>query len=154
MNPEQWFSSIRALADGDEPYLRALEAAAPFDAVAYAQQLDLHRLMPWVEPAVLSAAGRARLPAALVEAVATGSDTRRRRHDDVVQETLEVQDAKAFIIGSFPLSIELPTDLAARLTTVFLYDLGADYLKVAEELLRRLGFDDARRRVSEQLAVA
>ena len=32
-------------------------------------------------------------------------------------------------------------------------DLGADYLKVAEELLRRLGFDDARRRVSEQLAV-
>ncbi len=32
-------------------------------------------------------------------------------------------------------------------------DLGADYLKVAEELLRRLGFDDARRKVAEQLAV-
>ena len=33
-------------------------------------------------------------------------------------------------------------------------DLGADYLKVAEELLRRLGLDDARRKVAEQLAVA
>lgn len=94
MNPRSWLSSIRALADGDEPYLRALEAS-PFDPIAYAQQLELHRLMPWVEPAVLSAAGRARLPEALVQAVAKDADTRWRRHGDVVRETLEVQDAYA-----------------------------------------------------------
>jgi hypothetical protein len=95
MEPSQWLSSIRALADGDEPFLRALEAATPFDVAVYTQQLDLHRVMPWVEPAVLSAAGRARLPGALVEAVEAGADTRRRRHDDLVAETLEVQDVYA-----------------------------------------------------------
>ncbi len=43
-----------------------------------------------------------------------------------------------------------------RAISIFDYrpDLGTDYLKVAEELLRRLGLDDARRRVAEQLAVA
>ncbi|HEX5065436.1 MAG TPA: nucleotidyltransferase family protein [Myxococcota bacterium] len=95
MEASQWLPSVRALADGEEAYLRALEAAAPFDPVAYAQALDLHRLMPWVEPAVLCDAGRARLPAALVEAVAAGADTRQRRHDDLVRETLEVEDAYA-----------------------------------------------------------
>jgi zinc protease len=41
----------------------------------------------------------------------------------------ELTDAKALIIGGFPLSIEVPADLTSRLTTVFLYDLGDDYLK-------------------------
>jgi chromosome partitioning protein len=45
---------------------------------------------------------------------------------------------------------------AERAISIFEHrpDLGADYLKVAEELLRRLGLDDARRKVAEQLAVA
>ena len=45
---------------------------------------------------------------------------------------------------------------AERAISIFEHrpDLGTDYLKVAEELLRRLGLDDARRRVAEQLAVA
>ena len=44
---------------------------------------------------------------------------------------------------------------AERRVSIFEHrpDLGADYLKVAEELLGRLGLDDARRKVSEQLAV-
>jgi chromosome partitioning protein len=44
---------------------------------------------------------------------------------------------------------------AERAISIFEHrpDLGADYLKVAEELLRRLGLDDARRKVAEQLAV-
>ena len=43
---------------------------------------------------------------------------------------------------------------AERAISIFEHrpDLGADYLKVAEELLRRLGLDDARRKVAEQLA--
>lgn len=44
---------------------------------------------------------------------------------------------------------------AERAISIFEHrpDLGADYLKVAEELLRRLGLDDARRKIAEQLAV-
>jgi zinc protease len=41
----------------------------------------------------------------------------------------ELTEAKALIIGGFPLSIEVPADLTSRLNTVFLYDLGDDYLK-------------------------
>jgi zinc protease len=47
----------------------------------------------------------------------------------------ELQNAKSYIIGSFPLSIETPNDLANRLTTVFLYDLGDDYLKTFRDRL-------------------
>src|SRR5262249_8823350 len=34
----------------------------------------------------------------------------------------ELQNAKSYLIGNFPLSIEVPNSLANRLTTVFLYD--------------------------------
>jgi zinc protease len=47
----------------------------------------------------------------------------------------ELQDAKSFIIGSFPLNIEVPSDLATRLVTVFLFDLGDDYLKTYRDRL-------------------
>ena len=47
----------------------------------------------------------------------------------------ELQNAKSYLIGSFPLSIETPNDQANRLTTVFLYDLGDDYLKTFRDRL-------------------
>src|SRR5262249_51454471 len=47
----------------------------------------------------------------------------------------ELGNAKSYIIGSFPLSIEVPNDLANRLTTVFLYELGDDYLKTFRDRL-------------------
>jgi hypothetical protein len=64
-----------------------------FDGAAYAAWLGRHRLLPWVEPAVLGEAGRRRLPSPLVDAVAAGSQARHRRHAEVVAETFEVQDA-------------------------------------------------------------
>ena len=85
--------SVRALADGAEPFLSAIEGADGFDAAAFAELIERHRTMPWLEPAVLSAEGRRRLPVALVAAVEAGSERRRRRHDELVAETLEVQDA-------------------------------------------------------------
>ena len=47
----------------------------------------------------------------------------------------ELQDAKSFMIGSFPLNIEVPNDLATRLDTIFLYDLGDDYLQTYRDNL-------------------
>jgi zinc protease len=47
----------------------------------------------------------------------------------------ELRDAKTYIIGGFPLTIELPSDLATRLTTVFLYELGDDYLATYRDRL-------------------
>lgn len=47
----------------------------------------------------------------------------------------ELKDTQAFLIGSFPLSIETPADLAARLTNVAFYELGDDYLNTYRDKL-------------------
>jgi zinc protease len=66
---------------------------------------------------------------------------------------LELKDAKSFLIGSFPLSIEVPNDLAGRLTTVFLYDLGDDYLKTYRDRLAEVSAGDVLRAAKEKISL-
>jgi zinc protease len=65
----------------------------------------------------------------------------------------ELQNAKSFLIGSFPLSIEIPDDLARRLTTVFLYELGDDYLKTYRDRLAGVSASDVLRIAKEKISV-
>jgi zinc protease len=64
----------------------------------------------------------------------------------------ELEHAKSYIIGSFPLSIEVPNDLADRLTTVFLYDLGDDYLKTFRDRLAAITAPDVLRVAKEKIS--
>jgi zinc protease len=64
----------------------------------------------------------------------------------------ELQDAKSFIIGSFPLNIEVPSDLASRLVTVFLFDLGDDYLKTYRDRLAEISEADVKRAAAERIS--
>ena len=64
----------------------------------------------------------------------------------------ELQNAKSFLIGSFPLSIEVPNDLGSRLTTVFLYDLGDDYLKTYRDRLSMVSAADVLRAAKERIS--
>jgi zinc protease len=64
----------------------------------------------------------------------------------------ELQNAKSYMIGSFPLSIEVPNDLATRLTTVFLYDLGDDYLKTYRDKLAAVSAGDVLRVAKEKIS--
>ncbi len=64
----------------------------------------------------------------------------------------ELQNAKSFLVGSFPLSIEVPNDLATRLTTVFLYDLGDDYLKTYRDRLTTVSAADVLRVAKEKIS--
>jgi zinc protease len=64
----------------------------------------------------------------------------------------ELGNSKAFIIGSFPLSIELPTDQASRLTNVFLYDLGDNYLKTYRDRLAAVSAGDVLRVSKEKMS--
>jgi zinc protease len=64
----------------------------------------------------------------------------------------ELQDAKSFIIGSFPLNIEVPGDLATRLVTVFLYELGDDYLKTYRDRLAAIAEADVQRAAREKIS--
>jgi zinc protease len=70
-------------------------------------------------------------------------ETAKLRTDPVPPQ--ELQDAKSFIIGSFPLNIEVPSDLATRLVTVFLYNLGDDYLKTYRDRLAEVSEEDVQR---------
>jgi len=64
----------------------------------------------------------------------------------------ELQNAKSYLIGSFPLSIEVPNDLASRLTTVFLYDLGEDYLKTYRDKLADVSAGDVLRIAKDKIS--
>lgn len=64
----------------------------------------------------------------------------------------DLQDAKSFIIGSFPLNIEVPGDLATRLVTVFLYDLGDDYLRTYRDRLAAVSEADVQRSAKEKVS--
>jgi len=64
----------------------------------------------------------------------------------------ELTEAKTLIIGGFPLTIELPSDLGTRLTTVFLYDLGPDYLKTYRDRIAAVTAADVLRVSKERLS--
>ena len=64
----------------------------------------------------------------------------------------ELQNAKSYLIGTFPLSIEVPNSLANRLTTVFLYDLGDDYLKTFRDRLADVSAADVLRIAKEKIS--
>jgi zinc protease len=64
----------------------------------------------------------------------------------------ELKNAKSYIIGSFPLSIEVPADLANRLTTVFLYDLGDNYLKTFRDRLADVSGGDVLRVAKDKIS--
>ena len=64
----------------------------------------------------------------------------------------ELKNAKSYIIGSFPLTIEIPNDLANRLTTVFLYELGDDYLKTFRDRLANVSASDVFRVAKEKIS--
>jgi zinc protease len=87
------------------------------------------------------------------------TDTRTEKTNEALQVTLDViqklrggsvpdqelKDAKAFLIGSFPLSIEVPNDLATRLTTIFLYQLGDSYLDTFRDRIAAVSTGDVQR---------
>jgi zinc protease len=64
----------------------------------------------------------------------------------------ELDNAKSYLVGSFPLSIEVPNDLANRLTTVFLYDLGDNYLKTFRDRLGEVRAADVLRVAKEKIS--
>ena len=66
----------------------------------------------------------------------------------------ELKNAKNFIIGSFPLSIEVPNDLVTRLTTIYLYELGDNYLDTFRDKIAAVSSADIERVSKDKLATA
>ena len=64
----------------------------------------------------------------------------------------ELSNAKSYLIGSFPLNIEVPNNLANRLTTVFLYELGDNYLKTFRDRLADVTAADVLRVATDKIS--
>ena len=73
----------------------------------------------------------------------------RIREERVPEDELEA--VKAFVIGSFPLTIETPNDLAGRLANIAVFDLGDDYLTTYRDKLAAITSDDVARVARERI---
>ena len=62
----------------------------------------------------------------------------------------ELADAKAYLIGSYPLRFDTSGDIADQLLAIQLEDLGIDYVKNRNDLIAAVTIDDIRR-VSKRL---
>jgi zinc protease len=67
-----------------------------------------------------------------------------RLQRDPVHE-LELSDAKAYMTGNFPLTIETPDAIAMQVLNVLFYDLDVDDLQTYRERVSRIGADDIQR---------
>jgi len=70
-------------------------------------------------------------------------EIRRIREEPVTEK--ELQDAKAFLIGSFPLRIETSARIASFLVAVEYYGLGVDYMEKYREYIGSVSRDDVLR---------
>lgn len=57
----------------------------------------------------------------------------------------EMQDAKAYLTGSYPLNFETPSQVANQLLNVELYNLGKDYIEKYRSRVEAVTADDVRR---------
>lgn len=66
-------------------------------------------------------------------------------------EPAELQMVKQYIIGSFPLSIETPQQVANRIASLVLYDLGMDYYDRFRDDVAKVTADDLLRAAKQHL---
>jgi len=57
----------------------------------------------------------------------------------------ELEKSKSFLTGLYPLGLQAPDNLAARLLDVEFYGLPADYIETYADRINEVGMDDARR---------
>jgi predicted Zn-dependent peptidase len=63
----------------------------------------------------------------------------------------ELTMVKNYIVGSFPLSLETPQQMAGRLASIPLFELGADYYDTYIETVRSLTKEDINRAAATYL---
>jgi zinc protease len=75
----------------------------------------------------------------------------KRIQDEIVPET-ELQDAKNYLTGVFPIRLETQEGLIGQLTTIQLYDLPADYLEKYRENVAQITAADVQKAAQTYIA--
>lgn len=78
------------------------------------------------------------------EALRLVLDEIRRLQNDLIPED-ELRNAKAFLTGGFPLSIETPDGIATQVLDALFYDLGPGYLESFRDRINAVTADDIQR---------
>ncbi|HTE06132.1 MAG TPA: nucleotidyltransferase family protein, partial [Planctomycetota bacterium] len=95
MDYRSCISTVRALADGEETFLAALERAPAFDPQVFAAFLERHRLVAWVAPVLGSERVRRALPAAFLREAGERAPARRQRTERLLADCLQMRAAFA-----------------------------------------------------------
>jgi zinc protease len=100
-------------------------------------------LLP-LDRAGLIVGGVATRNARIAESLAVIRGEWQRMHEGEVDES-EVEDAKRYLTGSFPLTLDGTDRIASVLVAIQLHDLGIDYLERRRSLIEAVTIDDVRR---------
>ena len=106
-------------------------------------------MVPRIGPGSLYAATETRTEATIEAIELILAEIERLQTVRVPEDELE--EVKAFRIGSFPLTIETPDNLTSRLANLSVYELGADYLARYRDELAAITSEDVARVASDQI---
>ncbi len=95
MDPRPHIRLVRALADGEDAFLRQLDRGAPLEAAAFEGFLRREKLLPWVAPVGSSERVRGWLPEALAESLREAGRTSGERVSGLVALCREATAALA-----------------------------------------------------------
>ncbi len=106
-------------------------------------------IVPRIGPGSLYAATETRTEATIEAIELILAEIERLQAERVPEDELEA--VKAFLIGSFPLTIETPDNLSSRLANLSVYNLGADYLATYRDELGAITADNVARVANEHI---
>lgn len=84
------------------------------------------------------------------DAIADTLEILRRTHDEGLTQQ-ELDDARDFLVGVFPLRFETPESLAAALSQIVIYGLPDDYYDTYRPDMERVSIDDVKKAAAERL---
>ena len=74
-----------------------------------------------------------------------------RKFMDAPPEALELDDAKSYLNGSYPMRFETPDRIAGQLMSVELYELGDDYISTYRDKVQAVTLEQAQQAAKEYL---
>jgi zinc protease len=95
-------------------------------------------------------AGTAVATQVTVEAIADTIDEIRRLHDDGVTSE-EVELAKDYLVGIFPLAFETPEAISQAIVRILVYGLPEDYYQTYRQMMQAVTVEEASRAAKDRL---
>ena len=140
-------AAVRALADGPEAFVAALERAPDYDAAAFEAFLTHHRLLDWVAPVLVSDRAQQLVSAEFREKLGAYRAARDLRNRELLRESVEIRSGLAeagiscLFLKGFHLGQRFYGDVNRRHQGDIDVLVRSGEFEAALDALGRLGFD-------------